>query len=100
MSASYTLASRASARKIVTCVRTRADGIPGTRSQGRRRRRRAGVALLVFMSYISLFVALGQAYAMYIVYKRSKALGAKMTIKEFGRSAKADVVSKIGTILN
>jgi len=52
------------------------------------------------MSYISLFVALGQAYAMYIVYKRSKALGAKMTIKEFGRSAKADVVSNIGTILN
>jgi len=58
-----------------------------------------GVTLLVFMSYIGLFVALGQAYAMYIVYKRSKALGAKMTIKEFSRSTKADVVSKVGTIL-
>ncbi len=44
-----------------------------------------GVSLLIVISYGVVLVALGQAYAMYIVYRKCTAVGGKMRIKEFSR---------------
>jgi hypothetical protein len=44
-----------------------------------------GTSLLMAISYGVVLVALGQAYAMYVVYRKCVAVGGKMRIREFSR---------------
>jgi uncharacterized membrane protein YjfL (UPF0719 family) len=44
-----------------------------------------GVIVVMLLAYLAMLLALGQAYTMWIVHKRCKAAGRKMTIREFSR---------------